>query len=349
MATIEDDTRFDEYYNSAYVENHFEHWLPSGTSIYENVSHLIPNHYLDVNKEEQIRYWPCQELRKIKIEDALEQSAGILSNQILSANKRYNLSLPLTAGWDSRVLMSATKQIFSDIEFYTLKYRGQTESSQDIRIPARLLKGIKKNHLIIDCNSSPSESFKQSYEMNTPTSHLNDWGLIAFNMIGKFEKKVVLKGNCAEIGRCFYYKYGENKKINSAQDLCLLMGSGTPKFFHEQLDSWFQDAKEISKEMHVNILDLFYWEHRMGSWQAQSQLEWDIAQESFTPFNHRKLIEIMLSVNSKFRQEPEYVFFKKIIQNLWPVLLKEPINPDKTFKESVKAFLLKMGIYKYIK
>ena len=55
-------------------------------------------------------------------------------------------------------------------------------------------------------------------------------------------------------------------KINSAQDLCLLMGSGTPKFFHEQLDSWFQDAKEISKEMHVNILDLFYWEHRMGSW-----------------------------------------------------------------------------------
>ena len=101
--------------------------------------------------------------------------------------------------------------------------------------------------------------------------------------------------------------------------------------------------------MHVNILDLFYWEHRMGSWQAQSQLKWDIAQESFTPFNHRKLIEIMLSVDSKFRQEPEYIFFKKIIQNLWPVLLKEPINPDKTFKESVKAFLLKMGIYKYIK
>ena len=54
------------------------------------------------------------------------------------ANERYNLSLPLTAGWDSRVLMSATKQIFSDIEFYTLKYRSQTESSQDIRIPARL-------------------------------------------------------------------------------------------------------------------------------------------------------------------------------------------------------------------
>ena len=90
------------------------------------------------------------------------------------------------------------------------------------------------------------------------------------------------------------------------------MGPEVPKFFHESLDSWLHDAKEFSDKMHINILDLFYWEHRMGSWQAQSQLEWDIVQESFTPFNHRKLIEIMLSVKPELRQEPDYVFFKNI-------------------------------------
>ena len=69
----------------------------------------------------------------------------------------------------------------------------------------------------------------------------------------------------------------------------------------------------------------------MGSWQAMSQLEFDIVQEEYTPFNCRKLLGILLSAEMKYRQPPGYKLFRQIIFNLWPDLLKESINP-KLFK-----------------
>jgi hypothetical protein len=90
---------------------------------------------------------------------------------------------------------------------------------------------------------------------------------------------------------------------------------------------WLDEASPVARQNRVDILDLFYWEQRMGSWQAMSQLEWDIVQEEFTPFNCRELLSLMLGVDERYRKPPGYAFHRQIIRNLWPETLKEPINP----------------------
>ena len=77
----------------------------------------------------------------------------------------------------------------------------------------------------------------------------------------------------------------------------------------------------------IHILDLFYWEHWAGNFAAMSQAEWDIVQEVFTPYNCRRLLTNMLSVDERLRDHDETVFYRELINELWPEVLSEPINP----------------------
>ena len=89
----------------------------------------------------------------------------------------------------------------------------------------------------------------------------------------------------------------------------------------------------------------------MGSWQAQSQLEWDIVQEVFALFNYRPLLEIMLGTPVKYRIAENYSLYKGIINHSWPALLKWPINPLNKmdmFKEWFIMLLMRIGIYKQV-
>ncbi len=82
-----------------------------------------------------------------------------------------------------------------------------------------------------------------------------------------------------------------------------------------------------------------------------SQLEWDIVQETFTPYNCRLLMETMLGVNIKYRVIPSNIMYREIIKSLWEELLEIPINPNSTklsSKEKLKSFIKKRFPFIYI-
>src|SRR5690606_41756298 len=68
--------RSDEYFNSAYVAENIEHWVPSGLSFYEDVYQLVPNHYISASELEQKRYYPFQNLEIVQYADAVIQFAS---------------------------------------------------------------------------------------------------------------------------------------------------------------------------------------------------------------------------------------------------------------------------------
>jgi len=338
------------YIESSYMERDLEHWIPSGLSLYDDVEHLVPNHYLEFNAASQKRYWPNRELESMDAKKAAQKSAKLIENSIISASKRFKIAIPMTAGWDSRLILALSKEISKDAYFYTLKYRSLDESSDDISIPKKLLNKLNLSHNILSCDQPPTEEFKVIYENNSVPSHFNDWGKIAYGILSNYPKELVcLKGNCSEIARCFYYPSGEHKPIRNYEDILSLEPEWEKiPFIREKIKNWFSEASEISSKYKIDILDLFYWEHRMGSWQAQSQLEWDIAQEAFTPYNNRELLEIMLSTSTKLRNRPNFSFYKMIIELKWPETLKMPINPP-DMKTRIKDILIKVGLFDFIK
>ena len=353
LIPLTEGSKYFSYYNSTYVKYDIEHWIPSGCSLYDDVYQLVPNHYLKFSTLSQIRYWPDRKRTEIHFDNGIEQVSSLLTKIMVAANRRFKLALPLTAGWDSRCILSACKPIAEDLYFYTLQYRDLTESSTDIGIPRKLLTKLGYEHHIIDCRKPVDEDFSNIYTANTDIPHLNDWGVTAHGMLSEYpHERVAIKGSCTEIARCAYYRSGKHNAITSVEDLEILEKWKNTDFIRNELSQWLLEIKDANANKGYDLLDLFYWEHRMGGWQSQSQLEWDIVQEEFTPFNNRALLGTMLAVDASYRREPDYIFFEKLIQNLWKETLLEPINPKlgmEKVKYVLKGILKKAGLFALVK
>ena len=330
-----------------------EYWLPSGITLYENIYHLMPNHYLDVTRVKQRRYWPDRPITEQGFDKSVQRVANMLVKLMFSINLRYDLAFSLTAGWDTRVLLAASKKIVNDLYIYTLQYRKLTKNSSDIKIPISMLNEMRIKHHLFDCKSGMDREFHKLYKKNVDLAH-DDGAKIAFGMFNKYpQDRIHVKGTCTEIIKCEYNLHGEHVDICSPNKLAALVdGWNEIPFIVEQLDGWLEDAKKVCTNSNINVLDLFVWEHRIGSWQAQSQLEWDIVQEVFSPFNYRPLLEVMLGNPVKYRKLPDYLLQQRIINYLWPALLKWPINPLSKmdmFRNWYRKLLKGMGIYKQVK
>ncbi|WP_340107007.1 hypothetical protein [Rhodohalobacter sp. 8-1] len=320
-------------------------WLPSGCSLYEGVHHLVPNHYLSLSSLDQTRFWPTKPIFKKNLNEAASEVSSMLKHSISGSCQRQTLALSLTAGWDSRILLSASKECHKDIYYYTQLLFGMNKNTDDIKIPTTLSELLGLKYEVIDCRRDPPEGFEKIYLKNTYLSHtegLYGW----YNRIGGLledypEHRLRISGNCTEIARCSYYRSGIHPEINSSSQLTdLVRGWSKTNFIKEEVENWYQKSGKVFEENGLNILDMFYWEHKMGSWQAQHQLEWDVIHESFTPFNNRKIIETMLGVDIELRIRPECTFFEEIITNLWPETLQLPVNPPPSSIDKFKDTLV---------
>ena len=110
---------------------------------------------------------------------------------------------------------------------------------------------------------------------------------------------------------------------------------------------WIDEISPYCKENNINILDMFYWEERMGNWGTQYQMDKDIAQDEFFLLNSRYLIENLFSVPYKYR--PKYLndFYRMLIKSMWPELVKYPFNPRFEYRLKAVAQRLKVifGMY----
>ncbi len=345
--------RYNSYHKSSYVKSSKEHWFPSGTSLYEKVYHLVPNHYLDSSTMDQVRYWPTQKLEIEDYKTGLKRFSDLLRMTLTAASKKYNLALGLTGGYDSRILLSASRDVSEDMMYYTLLYRDLDFKSSDVKIPSLLSETLGIKHKKLDCRVEElNEGFKKRYLESTDMAHLDDWGLIAYGISKTFPKDVIsVKGSCSETGRCFFYKNGKHPKLKSGDDILdINPGWKEIPFIVDRIHQWFNEVKKSSVSKGYNILDLYHWEMSTGSWQSQSQLEWDLVHDTFTPFNNRELLDIMLHINTKYRSKPNYKLYRDSMKRLWPEVLSQPINPlsaKREIKSKMKSFLVGIGFEKY--
>lgn len=277
----------------------------------------------------------------------------MLKELFTSVNSRYKLALSITAGWDSRVLLAASKDHVDTIYIYTLILRRMTKRSYDVAIPQSILNKQRIKHHILDCRSEIDINFHRQYKANVDLAH-DSWADGAYGILEEFPyDRIALLGSCLEIARCFYYQYGIHDEIFSPHQLVHLEpGWDTIPFIGEYIEGWLKSATDVCSQVDLDILDLFYWEHRMGGWLAQALLEWDIAYEALSLYNYRPLLVTMLGTPIKYRRAPNYSLVQRTIEYLWPDLLNWPINPTKGFKSielHLRKLLLDIGLYDQVR
>lgn len=346
-----------EFMNSVSYRSNEEYNWPGDASPYREIRHLLPNHYLKLDGGECYRYWPAKYLSELSMDDCVNENAPLLLGLMHSAFNRFKLALSVTAGRDTRLILAGAKDISRRVLFFTMMHPKLNENSADIRIPSTLLARLRLEHNVISCECPMEEEFARIYKQNVTEAH-ELYGIMAQGLYFHYpEERVCVKGNAIGIAKCVYQNspqvvIGGERKIN-ANTLANLIDAGDSVFAVKACDKWLLDAKDT---YNIDILDLYKWEIREGNWQAMSQLEWDIVQEVFVPYNCRTFLVNMLSVREEHRGPPGYELHDALIRRLWPEVLEEPMNPQRNGEWRrlseralwVRNALMKAGVYQLI-
>jgi hypothetical protein len=344
---------YDELFKLSIFSKTTEYWYPGNSTIFKDIFHLTPNHYINLDQLNIVRYWPRKKIKNRSYNECLQNSVLLLENLIEAATNRFNLALGISAGYDSRLVLAAGKKVSDKIFYFTHIKEDSDVNMDDVSIPADLLARLNIQHHVIKIPDKMDSDFEKLSRTNVTTARTTK----VFNTYALFEyfknekKEIVLSsGNISEIAKRNVRRLPRlpNFLINGfiLSSVANMNGS---RFAIKKFKDWFVSAKETLK-FGIKIFDLFYWEQRMANWAAMTFSEMDINFENFSPFNCRELLENMISLPLKYRSQPDYIFHNELIRTMWPETLQLPINPERnSFKRIFNYFFFKSRIYDLLK
>jgi hypothetical protein len=299
-------------------------WL-GDNSIDDRLMKVLPNHYLDVanRKVQRLPIYGDEILREA---DILEYSCNILKGTFDAITGRYRLIQPLTAGWDTRMLLAASRDFTESIKYYVFDFANTDSRHPDVWVSRALAERLCLDFSIIrpmDLHGDFLTIFRREHVL---PRILPETTFTQHHFYNSYTSDVInVSGNGAEIVRCFYGH--TNRKIDANSLATFSRYPRKNKYVNQQIRLWLDDAEKYSAEYGIPMLDLFYWEQRMGNWAALYHFEEDIAINEFSPFNNKNLLLNMLKTRPQRRISPKYKFFDNLIRYLWKETLAEPINP----------------------
>jgi hypothetical protein len=325
--TIDDEAR--EFVNSYAFRSDPEYRWPATATPYKEVRHLLPNHYLDLKTGISHRYWPDRPLAPATVSDALDTLAERLPGLVEAAVARFDLVLGLTAGWDSRLVLAASRAVKDKIACVTVRQRTMSEGATDIATAERLAMRLGLGHQVIRAPVTTSAAFSYAFTRSVCFAHkhyaADAEAIFDFTRAGQ----VALTGSGAEVGRCSFRSQVPLSRWRhvTARDLARLQRMDALPFAVRHFERWLS---ELGDTHGISVLDLFEWEQGHGNWLAMTQLEFDSAwRDIFTPYNSREVLATLLSVDERYRRKPDYRLFRDLMIRLWPEVLTEPINPER--------------------
>ncbi len=339
-----------QYVNSPMFNKNENAWVGSNT-IYLNVNHLMPNYYLNFKLSRAYRFWPNKPLEKFDLDKAVELAVEILRGSLHAVNFRYKLALAVTAGWDSRVLLAASKQIHSDIHYFVSVMGNEKKNFPDVLIPSRLFHQLGLPFNIQKCDIEIDPEFKDLLKKNVAMARVElPKATYIYKYHLDFKGMLNVNGNASEIAKTIIRPPFPIKVTGDSFAKLKYIGYGGITYVASQLQDWIDEVTELCALYNLNIFDMLYWEQRMGNWGAHYPAELDISMDQFSPFNNRLLLMILLSVDEKYRRYPNYTLYSKIIEKLWPEILSQPINVETLkakFKHRLKHLMMTIsGVYK---
>jgi hypothetical protein len=134
------DPEADDFLTLQLVKGDPEAWWPGDSSPYKEVRALLPNHHLNLDEAQTVRYWPRQVLPPLTLENGAQAVADTLQGIVKAAAHRFDLCLSLSAGYDSRCILAASRAVIDDLSFSTIAQMNRSHRNNvDIAIAEHLV------------------------------------------------------------------------------------------------------------------------------------------------------------------------------------------------------------------
>jgi len=298
--------------------------LPYNITMYHNIYSLIPNHFLNIKSKRMDRYFPYKSLEEISMEDAVKKTINYTKNILKGYFSTRKLSLPITAGLDSRLVLALMKDHIEDIEMYTFYFDNFSEKTADIRIPKEISKYTNIKHNILPTLSIPEND---KIRIHNELSGLENNSILSNGYTYSQSTLAEYYSVPGEVITLTKSPFGKDlpESFATTNYFITKIHNYSPEA-KKYIEKWIKDTKTYSEKFNVSLFDLFHLESRLGRWLPKSIQNYDYFMNQIYIFNSRYLIELWMSIPRDERTKKSLHI--EIIKKEWPELLDFEINPD---------------------
>jgi hypothetical protein len=249
--------------------------------------------------------------------EATTRACEMLEGYIRAASLRYDIYMGVTGGHDSRVLFLSSLNV--PCKYYVTRHSYMHNGHHDIAISRKLAEILSKEFRIVT-EEPIDDTLHRAQDLSIDFPREYDQPDTAY------KDHMLINGNVSEIARnCL----GNQSRVN-ARELTTLYRYRGSNYFRLQCKSWLQENKETILRNGYNLLDMFYWEERMGNWAAKAKTETsNLGTIMYSPFSSHRLLTTLLSTDRKERDKRVNRLYHSIMHRFSPEAAKLPINPSR--------------------
>ncbi len=287
------------------------------------MSRLLPNHAICLDDWQIKRIWPTNGAYLSPGKDPGQTTALIadkVQSNVGAVVKEGRGYIHLTAGFDSRMVLAASRPYIGSSIFETIR-SSSLGTRLDCLIAAALAKRFGLAHEFLDF-VEPGAHEVNSWLWRTGYCIYDAVTQLAAT-IKKYDRRChSLTGTCGEIGRAYYWSAADiNGDEVDAQTLVERLKLPVTAITLTKAEKWLVGLPVSKPSL---IWDLAYIEQRLGCWGGPSVYGHDVSHPSLSPFNSRNIYKNILSLPEEYRCSHDFV--RAFIKRLWPDLLQVPFN-----------------------
>lgn len=301
-----------------------------GLTPFRGVRRLIQNHCLDLQRFEVLRHWPTDDLASDRPYEADVARFVAGSFRLISALSPTfrRLVLPLSAGRDSRAVLSLLREVASsgEVDIQTTTSRGTDIISRtDAQIAAQLSEiGGLPHRIEARSTERPAtrEELINFIRIGEATAGRNVAN--ALRRPPPSPGTLALPGMGGEIARTYYWPGGPPSRITAEVLVRRIQAPPIPAAL-DAAEAWLDNLPAGFRDRPGSVLDLAYVEQRLAAAESPMRYLW--------PGAHRKTLnllgttlatDVMLRLPEEHRRSGR--FQEDVIRQAWPELMALPFN-----------------------
>ena len=331
-------------------------WYPPPCSRNPSIKSLLPSQVL-LLPSGKIR--PRQLFPSVKIGYTIDQALDRIQKLLITgiqnigkANK--SIWIPLSAGYDSRLLLATAIKADIPIKTYTMKKknsllkRGKLSTSlvskADMELPPLIAEIADVEHKWIDIGNFSFERLRIFDEHTYKGTLENDRIYFARGQWDwTSDDDIILLGQVIEVGCCYYYNSfnaSEDNIFREVANAFKLEGSSIQYQGIYEYCTWLRDYNNVYCD-DIDWRDRFYLEQRLSGWLRANQQGLDLVKgETIHLYNSQEFICTLLSLPNEKRKNKEFII--DLINNMAPELNQIPYNPPNPLSYELKIILVKL-------
>ena len=270
-------------------------WYPFGATPFAGVERLLPQQSVVVDASgAKLSDRKPPTLIPLSVEQMHDMASDSMRSLVLSQG---DIECHLTAGWDSRMVLSASWQLRHGIHYLTYLADGAS-ARVDAEVASYIAQRFDLNHQTIPV-SSPSRSDIDCWLTRTSGCIDDSVMNLTKTVVATYADRYGMAGVGGEVGRAFYWnKYDIDRKGLTPEQLLDRLGFGQTSHVLSRADRWLQRYRDQSR---THILDRAYIDIRLGCWAGPSLGGHLVDKPTLSPFNSLAIYESMIAMPESYR------------------------------------------------